>query len=176
MKPCTKHRVLELIREGCIGLRNVSDYASVFLDDVRMGLHLRKELLEITGPVDLSAREQVSCRRLSIADMSLMPGYLYLGVSREEISLPRNIIGILNTRSKYARLGLELARSSVYVIPGFGGGNPTPIVFEIVVPVEVKGLSPDVPYGFLTFFELDDAIREIETDHSSRFPLDLLGL
>lgn len=88
--------------------------------------------------------------------------------------LPRNIFGIINTRSKYARLGLELARSSTFVIPGFGAERPSPIVFEITVPHSIQGLRAREAYGFLLLFEADFEIATESAAYINRFPLNLL--
>jgi len=93
----------------------------------------------------------------------------------EEFSLPDNIMAIVYTRSKYARIGLEMVRSSVFVIPGFGRTTPTPIVFEISTSVEVTNLTSDEKYAFLLFYELTNGIELTASDYKTRFPLMFLG-
>ncbi len=50
--------------------------------------------------------------------LSLSPGELVLGVTREKIRLPGNICGRLEGRSRFARLGLLVHVSSSLVQPG----------------------------------------------------------
>jgi|ERR1041384_217989 deoxycytidine triphosphate deaminase len=171
MKLLTKSRAIELIRHNQLGLANVENYERAFLDDVRIGLRLGEEIIEVSGPVDLGPSANVKIGRQETATVSLLPGHFYLGISREELFLPKNVMGLINTRSKYARLGFELAKSSVYVAPGFGASTPTSLIFEITVPIEIRGLSPEIAYGFLLLFELDEEVRETGSSYNERFPL-----
>lgn len=174
MRPLTKERALQLIRDGHIVVGNVTNYEDVFLDSLRIGLRLRSQLIEILNPVDLNALDQVKWNRLPLSETTLIPNHFYLAISREEFSLPFNVMGMLNTRSKFARFGLDLAKSSVYVTPGFGNGKPAPFVFEISSPIEIRGLSTDVPYGFMTLFELDFESENGSDRYDNRFPFNLI--
>ena len=48
----------------------------------------------------------------------LEPGQLILGITKEKIKLPENIFGILQGRSRYARLGLAIHITAAFVQPG----------------------------------------------------------
>jgi deoxycytidine triphosphate deaminase len=162
---------LELIAQRTLRFENAQPAESSFLDDLRIGLRLSEEILEIGGPVDISCQpDAANYQRHKLNRVHLMPGRFYLGTSRETFSIPNNIMGVLNTRSKYARLGLELARFSVYVAPGFGADEPASFVFEISPSVEIKGLSPDIPYGLLLLFEFEDQGIVANRKYSSCFP------
>ncbi len=50
--------------------------------------------------------------------LSLEPGAFVLGITRERISLPPTIMGILSGRSRFARVGLMVHVSSSIVQPG----------------------------------------------------------
>jgi deoxycytidine triphosphate deaminase len=133
-------------------------------------------MVKIKGPVDLTSQQLAQQYHVfNTEGGTLEPGYFYLGVSRERFTLPRNVYGLINTRSKYARRGLELARSSTFVIPGFGMAEPSPLVFEITVPYAVNGLTSNEPYGFLLLFETDFEVPAEVGSYSDRFPMNLLG-
>ncbi len=57
-------------------------------------------------------------RKLSSKIMVLNPGDLILGKTVEKITLPDNIIGKLEGRSRYARMGLAVHVTSAVVQPG----------------------------------------------------------
>src|SRR3989338_447721 len=48
----------------------------------------------------------------------LKPGELVLGITKEKITLPENICGWLNSRSRFARLGLMSHITAPFVCPG----------------------------------------------------------
>jgi dCTP deaminase len=48
----------------------------------------------------------------------LMPGELVLGITKEKITLPSNICGWLNSRSRFARLGLVSHTTAPFIAPG----------------------------------------------------------
>lgn len=48
----------------------------------------------------------------------LEPGQFMLGITKEKIKLPENLMGILQGRSRYARLGLAIHITAAFVQPG----------------------------------------------------------
>jgi dCTP deaminase len=48
----------------------------------------------------------------------LKPGELVLGITKEKITLPENICGWLNSRSRYARIGLMSHITAPFIMPG----------------------------------------------------------
>ena len=48
----------------------------------------------------------------------LKPGELVLGITKEKITLPGNICGWLNSRSRFARLGLMSHITAPFISPG----------------------------------------------------------
>lgn len=48
----------------------------------------------------------------------LKPGELVLGITKEKISLPENICGWLNSRSRFARIGLMSHITAPFIAPG----------------------------------------------------------
>ena len=50
--------------------------------------------------------------------ITLLPGGMCLGITKEKIYMPDNLIGTLEGRSKYARMGLAVHVTSALVQPG----------------------------------------------------------
>ncbi|MFA6023358.1 MAG: dCTP deaminase [Candidatus Pacearchaeota archaeon] len=48
----------------------------------------------------------------------LVPGQLVLGITKEKITLPENICGWLNSRSRFARIGLMSHITAPFIAPG----------------------------------------------------------
>jgi dCTP deaminase len=48
----------------------------------------------------------------------LKPGELVLGITKEKITLPENICGWLNSRSRFARIGLMSHITAPFIAPG----------------------------------------------------------
>jgi dCTP deaminase len=88
----------------------------------------------------------------------LDPNDFILAMTYERITVPRRLIGLVEGRSTYARLGISMHQTAPWVQPGWTG----PIVLEIKNhgPVKVE-LTPllDRPCQ-LTFFELTSALPQ----------------
>lgn len=86
----------------------------------------------------------------------LHPGEFVLGLTYESIKVPKHLIGLVEGRSTYARLGLSMHQTAPWIQPGWEG----PIVLEISNHGEVIiKLTPliDRPCQ-ITFFELRSAL------------------
>jgi deoxycytidine triphosphate deaminase len=175
MNLCSKADVLEMVAGGRLTIcPSQSSLPDLFLDDIRIGLPLGTRAVEIREAIDVGAPQPVNPVLHEVAGLTLRPRGLYLIASEVRISLGRDIFGLVNTRSKFARLGLSLASSSIFVIPGFGSREPAPIVFEIAPTVEIKGVEPGGVYAYLILFRLDqDFEMQPQKSYSRRFPLDL---
>lgn len=88
----------------------------------------------------------------------LAPGGLVLALTHETITVPRNMIALVEGRSTYARIGLSMHQTAPWIQPGWTG----PIVLEISNhgPFTVK-LTPliDRPCQ-LTFFQLTSSLPD----------------
>jgi hypothetical protein len=160
-----------MIASGDLKILSGERDAVDFLDDLRVGLHLARVLHRIEGPVDLRSRHAKTTSLALTPDLTLEAGRLYLAATEERIALSDRLFGFLSTRSKYARLGLELVQSSTWVIPGFGAEAPAPLVFEIAPRVPLRGLVPDEAYGFLLLFLLEEKVSLAPENYGVRFPL-----
>lgn len=86
----------------------------------------------------------------------LHPGEFVLALTHESIKVPKHLIGLVEGRSTYARLGLSMHQTAPWIQPGWEG----PIVLEISNHGRmVIKLTPlvDRPCQ-LTFFELKSAL------------------
>jgi dCTP deaminase len=83
----------------------------------------------------------------------LEPGEFILAKTYEAITVPRNLIALVEGRSTYARMGLSMHQTAPWIQPGW---KNTPIILEIMNngPLEII-LTPlkDRPCQ-ITFFEL----------------------
>ena len=67
--------------------------------------------------------ENIDYKKITkIVDISkgyiLKPGELVMGITKEKITLPENIAGFLNSRSRYARIGLMSHITAPFIAPG----------------------------------------------------------
>jgi dCTP deaminase len=76
------------------------------------------------GPDPIAMREDVDYRRLTRPlalgpeGFELAAGQTIHGITRERITLPRDLCGFLEGRSRFARLGLMIHVTSAFVQPG----------------------------------------------------------
>lgn len=107
----------------------------------------------------------------------LHPGQFVLAMTHESIRIPKDLIGLVEGRSTYARVGLSMHQTAPWIQPGWSG----PIVLEIANhgSFTIK-LTPlvDRPCQ-LTFLELKNAVpdsvaygsRETDSYQDQRHPL-----
>lgn len=170
MRLCNSTRLGDLMRSGDFQI--VADGMDVtMLDDFRIGLHLEEPFRTLKAPVNLNAEEPPTSEIRSLFSQGLRRGEWGLGTSLERISLSRGLIGFMNTRSKYARLGLELMCSSWIIAPGFGAAEAANIVFEMHAYSDLLGFRAEECYAFIFLFELDEPIGGDIRQYSARFPL-----
>jgi dCTP deaminase len=90
----------------------------------------------------------------------LPPGDLVLALTHESIRIPPNLIGLVEGRSTYARVGLSMHQTAPWIQPGWSG----PIVLEIAnhgtFTIRLTPLI-DRPCQ-LTFFELKSPLNVAE--------------
>ena len=86
MKLCLKKTIKERIHNGEISIDCVDDVDNSFLDDIRFGLTLRDEIIEIIPPVDISSSEPIPHNKINLSNFNPIPGKHYLGISKEKLS------------------------------------------------------------------------------------------
>ena len=69
--------------------------------------------------------------------ITLAPGGMCLGITREKIYMPNTLIGTLEGRSRYARMGLAVHVTSALVMPGSQNHQVLEIVNFAPFPVTI---------------------------------------
>ena len=139
-----------------------------FLDDFRIGLSLRDQFDTPNPTPDIRDTPSLNTERLT--DKVRKKGDWGLCYSNERIGLGARFLGLLQTRSKYARKGLELMGSSWIVAPGFGQSEPSSIVFEVSFNADVKFNSCREHYGYMALFDVGTETMISSDDYARRFP------
>lgn len=86
-------------------------------------------------PLDLWAKNAAIDRlapKIYAKSINLDPGVVLLGSTVEKVGIPNHLVGILSTLSHLARFGVSVNQSALWLSPGFGSINPTPLTLEIV--------------------------------------------
>ncbi|VVC01570.1 dCTP deaminase, dUMP-forming [uncultured archaeon] len=90
-------------------------------------------------PVDLSKVDFREATKERIASsITLLPGGMCLGITREKIRMPSSLIGTLEGRSRYARMGLAVHVTSALVQPGSSNHQVLEIVNFAPFPVTIR--------------------------------------
>ena len=90
-------------------------------------------------PVDLNAVDfHEATEELKQKSIVLAPGQICLGITKEKIKLPADIMGNLEGRSRYARMGLAVHITSALVQPGSDNHQVLEIVNFAPFPVKIS--------------------------------------
>lgn len=90
-------------------------------------------------PVDLDKVSFTDAtEELKQKSIVLAPGQIVLGITKEKIKLPANIMGRLEGRSRYARMGLAVHITSALVQPGSDNHQVLEIVNFAPFPVKIS--------------------------------------
>jgi dCTP deaminase len=113
-----------LLRELASGRLKIEPLAPDQVGPASIDLTLGDEIRVLEpGPDPIEMRDEVDYRRYSRAlplgqSYDLAPGETIHGITRERITLPRDLCGFLEGRSRFARLGLMIHVTSAFVQPG----------------------------------------------------------
>jgi len=163
MKLLSRNEISDYTNKDLLKISNLK-----FIDGYRIGLSLHNIYYKVNEPVDLLG--DIDCKSNILSpNYVFAKGNLYLLESKQQLCVPENIFGLIQTRSKFARLGFELAQSSLIIIPGFGKINPTPLVLEFSPRIDICGIKTDEFYGYVIFFEIDSN-NSNNKDYRFRFP------
>ena len=88
--------------------------------DLTLGNEIRIfERIDHSIPVKVGTDYKAITRKIIIKEKyTIKPNELLLGITKEKITLPGNIAGWLNSRSRFARLGLMVHVTAPFVQPG----------------------------------------------------------
>ena len=121
--------IKEYIKTGIIGIKNLVPDWERDIDQVSMDFHLGKRILiptmgrhiviDIRKGVDASMYEEISLK--TGEPITIRPGQFFIGETMEVLTLPANIIGRLEGKSSFARLGIVIHQTSARFDPGWDG-------------------------------------------------------
>lgn len=74
--------------------------------------------------------------------IALKPGEMILGRTHEKICMPKELVGKINTRSSYARLGLSTACNCDLVNPGYNGHVPLELTNVTSGVIQIRPYIP----------------------------------
>ena len=121
MAVLTRDAILAEIEAGRLRIEPFApDQLGAASIDLTLGDEIRVMLPE-PAPIDLSGevdyREHTRALKLT-SPYVLEPGCTIHGITRERITLPPDLCGLLEGRSRFARLGLMIHVTSAFVQPG----------------------------------------------------------
>ena len=151
----------EIVHNGC-----------TFLDGFKIALHANMIALKAPDFIDSNDIIEDEWKPLNLNENILNNGNFYLAVSNEKICISKRLMGLIQTRSYWARMGLDCIGSSYYVGPGFGNNNPTSMTLELRPRVNIK-LTTEKAFASLILFEFANPVQQGSVDHYKRFPLNL---
>ena len=110
--------------------------------DLTLGSHFwlfKKKYVQGKGAVDLSKIGfQEATEEKKANSLTLPSGGMALGITREKIYMPNDLIGTLEGRSRYARMGLAVHVTSALVQPGSQNHQVLEIVNFAPFPVTIR--------------------------------------
>jgi dCTP deaminase len=129
--------------------------------DLRLGSKFRVFTRSgVVDPFDLKSIE----RNTKLVDTKgkpfvLQPKQLVLGITKERVSVPKDLVASIEGRSSVARMGVFIHISSGHVNPGSGTTKPFPVTLEILNmnPSPVR-LYPGMKICQLLFYTMDQAV------------------
>lgn len=114
-----KPEILRQIREGRI---RIEPYDESAVGPASIDLTLDEELRIFNTDQHITRADidyRTLAKKIPIGDGYLLaPGELVLGITRERLTLPEDVCGWLNSRSRFARIGLMSHIAAPFLAPG----------------------------------------------------------
>lgn len=134
--------ILDLIRSGKI---HIDPFAENQVGPASIDLHLGRQFRifkEIRRPFDVTEDANLNeiTEEIWVPDgdsLMLMPGKSCLGITVERVTLPPDICGWLEGRSRFARLGLVIHSTASFVQPGVDNKQVLEITNTGQIPLNV---------------------------------------
>jgi dCTP deaminase len=121
--------IKQYIEKKIIKIRNLSKDWEKDLDQVSLDFHLGKRVLmptmgrhvviDIRVGVDKKMYEEIYLKKGE--PFTIRPGQFFIAETMEHITLPSDIIGRLEGKSSFARLGIVIHQTSARFDPGWSG-------------------------------------------------------
>ena len=98
----------------------------------------KKKYVKSKKPLDLSKTDfREATEEVRASSLTLASGEMALGITKEKISMPNDLLGSLEGRSRYARMGLAVHVTSALVMPGSNNHQVLEIVNFAPFPVTI---------------------------------------
>jgi dCTP deaminase len=114
-----KPEILRQIRNGKI---RIEPYDEKAIGPASIDLTLDDKLRIFTNDEHITDADTDYRTLTELVDISggylLAPGELVLGITKERLTLPENVCGWVNSRSRYARIGLMSHIAAPFLAPG----------------------------------------------------------
>lgn len=140
MSVIAKSELKKLIREGVIKIEPFSENQ---IGPGSIDLHLGNRFLvyrkvrEIYHITDRSDYRKIT-QEIQVKDyFLLLPGESVMGMTREKITLPDNICGRLEGRSRFARLGLLVHITASFMQPGISNHQTLEMYNASSIPLAI---------------------------------------
>lgn len=121
--------IKDCIKKRIIGIKNLVPNWEKDVDQVSIDFHLghrilipsmgRHIVIDIRKGVDKTMYEEVYLK--TGEPITIRPGQFFIGETMEILTLPNNIIGRLEGKSSFARLGIVIHQTSARFDPGWDG-------------------------------------------------------
>ena len=113
----------EILKEIAKKRIKVEPFDKNTIGPASIDLTLDREIRIFNSDKNILLNENADYKSITkIIDISkgylLKPGELVLGITKEKITLPENICGWLNSRSRFARIGLMSHITAPFIAPG----------------------------------------------------------
>lgn len=138
----------EILREIAAGRIRIEPFDPETVGPASVDLHLGDEFRvfrkahEVVRVTEETDYETVT-EKITVANtLMLMPGETVLGITREKITLPPDLCGWLEGRSRFARLGLLVHVSASFMQPGIANKQCLELSNFSPMPLAV---SPGLP-------------------------------
>lgn len=136
----THEEILRKIKRGEI---KIEPFNPLDVGPASIDLHLGNEFRVFRKLKKLDLTENTDYREITdvvkVRDKILIkPGTSVLGITEEKISLPENMCGWLEGRSRFARLGLQVHTTAGFIQPGINNRQVLEIANLSAIPLSIK--------------------------------------
>jgi dCTP deaminase len=114
----TKNEILKAIKQGRIKIKPLNK-SSIGPASIDLTLSDKIRVFTIKNKIIEGTDYKSMTKIMSLnKDYLLKPGELILGITKEKITLSEDLCGWLNSRSRYARIGLMSHITAPFIAPG----------------------------------------------------------
>lgn len=137
--------------------------------DVRLGNHFKvfvphgETVIDLNDPVDITKAVAISDQEHFV----LHPGEFVLGVTRERVDMPNDLVGRVEGKSSLGRLGLIVHATAGYIDPGFSGRITLEMTNLLRVPILLR------PRKLIAQISFSQLLHPAQKPYNGRYQGDL---